>query len=32
VGLDRQELIACVQKDRRVEISASIRRTDVDIR
>jgi OOP family OmpA-OmpF porin len=32
VGLDRQQLIACVQKDRRVEISASIRRTDVDIR
>ena len=32
VGLDRSQLIACVQKDRRVEISASIRRTDVDVR
>jgi outer membrane protein OmpA-like peptidoglycan-associated protein len=32
VGLDRQQLISCVQKDRRVEISASIRRTDVDVR
>jgi outer membrane protein OmpA-like peptidoglycan-associated protein len=31
-GLDRQQLISCVQKDRRVEISASIRRTDVDVR
>jgi outer membrane protein OmpA-like peptidoglycan-associated protein len=32
VGLDRTQLIACLQKDRRVEISASIRRADVEVR
>jgi outer membrane protein OmpA-like peptidoglycan-associated protein len=30
-GLQRQEAIACLQKDRRVVISASIRRVDVNV-